>query len=364
MSRKRPASLLSLIIFGIIAVVLFSLDIVGGSTRIGFLEALEALGLRDDFAAWGGGEGGGEAAGNAEKLRFILLHFRLPRAVSAAAAGAGLAISGLFMQTLFRNPLAGPSVLGITAGANLGAAVTVLILGGGAAAGLGSDLHFDGRMLLIVSSVLGSAAVLFVVTAVAGFVKSITVVLLLGIMFGYLANSIVSILLHFSAAEEVQSYIRWTFGSFDAALRSEAFILLSVVGTVYVLSLSLAKSLDTLLLGEEYAATMGVSVRRIRGFSIFLTALTAGAVHAFCGPVAFLGVAVPHMARGITGRSDHRTIIPMGGLIGASTALAADIVSHLPGGGTLLPLNAVTALIGAPVLVWVLLRSRSGRFPL
>ncbi len=352
MNIKKPAAILPLFIFAAITVFLLFFDILGGSTRIGFLEALKALKASE---ALGPGD---------EKLRFILLQFRLPRAVTAAAAGAGLAISGLFMQTLFRNPLAGPSVLGITAGANLGAAITVLLLGGGAAAGFGSGLPIDGRILLIVSSVIGAAAVLLVVTIVAGFVKSITVVLLLGIMFGYLANSLVSILIHFSAAEEVQSYIRWTFGSFDAALQTDALILLCVVGTVYLLSAGLAKALDALLLGEEYAATMGVSVRKIRAFSILLTALAAGAVHAFCGPVAFLGVAVPHIGRGITGSSDHRSLIPLVGLIGASTALAADIVSHLPGGGSLLPLNAVTALIGAPVLIWVLMRSRSGRFSL
>ncbi len=331
------------------AILLFLVDVSSGSTSIPLADIFRVL--------VGAFEG-------EESTRYIILHFRLTRAVTAAAAGAGLSVAGLFMQTLFRNPLAGPSVLGITAGANLGVAVAVLAIGGGAASGFASGLPFSGRMLVAFASVVGAAGVLVIVLSVARLVGSVTVVLLFGIMFGYVANSLVSVFIHFSSAQRVQSYIQWSFGSFDSAVWSDIRILVPLIAVVGVTAVLLAKPLNAFLLGEEYAGTMGVSVRKVRIVLILTAALSAGAVHAFCGPVAFLGVAVPHMARGVSGTSDHSDLIPMTALLGSSTALAADIVSHLPGGPSVLPLNAVTALIGAPVVVWVLIRSRSGRYPI
>ncbi len=343
--KKRPLPIVGLALLA--ALLLFLVDVASGSTTISLSTILGSL--------FGG-------SGIDESSRYIVLHFRLPRAVTAAAAGAGLSIAGLFMQTLFRNPLAGPSVLGITAGANLGVALMVLALGTAAGSGFTAGLPVSGRLLVVCASVVGATAVLSVVLAVARLVGSVTVVLLFGIMFGYVANSVVSIFIHFSSAERVQSYIQWTFGSFDAAVWSDIRILVPVVLTVLVFALMLAKPLNAFLLGEEYAATMGVTVRRVRSLLIFTAAVSAGIVHAFCGPVTFVGVAVPHMARGMSGTSDHGTLIPLTAILGAATALAADIVSHLPGGPSVLPLNAVTALIGAPVVVWVLIRSRNGRY--
>ncbi|MFW6344699.1 MAG: iron chelate uptake ABC transporter family permease subunit [Sediminispirochaetaceae bacterium] len=329
------------------ALLLFLLDIASGSVYIPATKIVRILTGMEE----------GEAS-----LRYILFHFRLPRAITAAAAGAALSISGLFMQTLFRNPLAGPSVLGITAGANLGVALTVMALGSGAGAGFAAGIPLSGRLLVAASSVAGAAVVLLIILAVARLVGSITVVLLFGIMFGYVANSLVSIFIHFSSAERVQSYIQWSFGSFDAAVWSDIRILVPVVAAVFLCAVFLAKPLNAFLLGEEYAGSMGVSVRSTRTLLVLVAALSAGVVHAFCGPVTFLGVAVPHLARGVLGTSDHGPLIPTVAAAGASTALAADILSHLPGGPSVLPLNAVTALIGAPVVVWVLVRSRSGRY--
>ena len=210
---------------GASALLLFALDVTTGSTLIPFGDVLAVL----------TGQGGVD-----ESVRYVVLHFRLPRALTAASAGAGLALSGLFMQTLFRNPLAGPSVLGITAGANLGAAVAVLLIGSGIASGFASGIPAAGRLLVILSSVAGAALVMMIVLSVARFVGSVTVVLLLGIMFGYVANSLVSVLIHFSAAERVQSYIQWSFGSFDATVWPDLWILLPAIFLVYAASLALA----------------------------------------------------------------------------------------------------------------------------
>lgn len=343
----RTRSLLPVISCLALAIMLFFFDAASGSTPISMGKILGFI--------------TGSLEGE-ESLRYIVFNFRLPRAVTAALAGAGLSVSGLFLQTLFRNPLAGPSVLGITAGANLGVAAAVLLLGNGVAGGFISGIPLSGRLLVAAASVAGAAGVLAVVLFVARLVGSLTVVLLFGIMFGYVANSIVSIFIHFSAAERVQSYIQWSFGSFDSAVWPDIRIFSVVILAVFVGAAALAKPLNAFLLGEEYAGTMGVAVRRTRGVLIFSAALSAGVVHAFCGPVAFIGVAVPHIARGITGTSDHGLLIPAVAGAGASAALLADLVSHLPVGPSVLPLNAVTALIGAPVVVWVLIKSRSGRF--
>jgi len=334
---------------------LFALDVFKGSVDIPLERVLRILFSPAEWLSETGGltlEQSGQ--------RDIILLFRLPRAVTALLAGMGLALSGLFMQTLFRNPLAGPSVLGINAGANLGVALVVLVMGG-AAGGFVATLPVGMKALVTGAAVFGAGAVLGVVLLVSRFIGSVTLLLLVGLMFGYLANSLVTLMIHFSAAGRVQAYLQWTFGSFGATIWNDIYILLPVIGVAIFLGILLIKPLNALLLGEEYARSMGVALIRVRMIVIVVGALLAGVVTAFCGPVTFVGVAVPHLARGIFRTADHRTIVPASLLLGGATALTADIVSHLPGQGGILPLNSVTALLGVPVVVWVLIRSRAGR---
>jgi iron complex transport system permease protein len=265
------------------------------------------------------------------------------------------------MQTLFRNPLAGPAVLGVNAGSNLGVAATVLLLSAGAGTSFIAGLTLPGRLLLILAAVGGAVLVMSIVMAAARYVGSVALLLLFGLMFGYLANSLVSVMIHFSVASRIQSYLQWTFGSFSVTDLQELYIFLPLIAAGLCIAVLLVKPLNTLLLGENYAASMGVSTGRIRLVLVALTSLFAGTVTAFCGPITFLGVAVPHLARGLLRTSDHRLLLPGVVILGAVVALGADLVSRVPGSDVVLPLNAVTALIGAPVVVLVLLRSRHGK---
>ena len=296
-----------------------------------------------------------------ETWKTIVLDFRLPRAVTAAVAGAALAVGGLLMQTLFRNPLAGPFVLGINAGASLGVAIVVLggsLLGSTPVAGSGllAGAGIGGDALLVLAASVGAAAVLLVVLAVARRVESAMTLLVLGVLFSYAVSAGVSVLMHFSIPQEIQTYINWTFGSFAGVDRSQLGLLAGVVGIGLLGTVVLVKPLNALLLGETYASSMGVRIRVVRTLVIAATALLAGTVTAFCGPIAFVGIAVPHLARAILRDADHRRLLPATLLLGGTTAVIADLVASLPGLRIVLPLNAVTALIGAPIVIAVIVR--------
>ena len=296
-----------------------------------------------------------------ETWRTIVLDFRLPRAVTAAIAGAALAVGGLLMQTLFRNPLAGPFVLGINAGASLGVAIVVLggsLLGSAPVAGSGllAGAGIGGDALLVLAASTGAAAVLLVVLAVARRVESAMTLLVLGVLFSYAVSAGVSVLMHFSIPQEIQTYINWTFGSFAGVDRPQLGLLAAAVGIGLASTVLLVKPLNALLLGEAYASSMGVRVRVVRTLVIAATALLAGTVTAFCGPIAFVGIAVPHLARALLRDADHRRLMPATLLLGAVTAVVADLVASLPGLRIVLPLNAVTALIGAPIVIAVIVR--------
>ncbi len=337
-------SLLLLIIF---VVLFFLLDVLLGSVNIPIRNALRAI-LQPGSVI--GSEG--------ETWRTILILFRLPRALTALAAGIGLSMGGLFMQTLFRNPLAGPSVLGITAGANLGVAVVVLIIG---ISGAGQYVHgFSAglKSFMVLAAVAGASGVLLLILLISRFTGSVTVLLLFGLMCGYLANSLVALLIHFASAGQIQAYIQWTFGSFGSTTWQDIRFFLPAVGGLVILSVFFFKPLNALLLGEEYARSMGVHVRRMRIALITATSILAGMVTAYCGPVTFLGVAVPHIARGVMKTSDHQKVLPATMLIGGATALCADLISHMPGQPGILPLNAITAFLGVPVVIWVLARRK------
>ena len=280
-------------------------------------------------------------------------------------AGAALAVAGLLMQTLFRNPLADPFVLGISSGASLG--VALVVLGGGAAARAGAGAIVGsgvagavGGVSHVVAAIAGAVLMLLVVVFAARRVSTLTL-LILGVLVGYAASALVSILLRVAAPENVQSYVIWTLGEFAGVSWGEAAILAPALVVGLVMAAVAVKPLNALLLGETYARSMGVAVERNRIWLIACTAVLAGAVTAFCGPIGFLGIAVPHLARGLLHTSDHRVLVPGTALLGASLALFADLLTQLPGGSRMLPLNAITALLGAPVVVWVILARRSLR---
>ena len=334
----------------LVALAAFLLSLAVGSVRIPLDEIVAVL-------------LGGEASKTAWAT--IVLKFRLPKALTAMLAGAALSVSGLQMQTLFRNPLAGPFVLGISSGASLGVALTVLLAG--VAVGLGGSttllagISLAGDTSLALSAVLGSGLVLLLVMAVARRVQSGMTLLILGLMFGYTTSALVSVLIYFSVVERIQAYISWTFGSFGGVTWRQ----LQVMAPAILLGLAgghlLMKPLNALLLGETYALSLGLNVRRVRLGIIGSSAVLAGVVTAFCGPIGFLGIAVPHLCRSLLHSSDHRLLLPAVSFMGATLALGADIVAGLPGSQLTLPLNAVTALVGAPVVIWVILRQRNLR---
>jgi iron complex transport system permease protein len=287
----------------------------------------------------------------------IVLDFRLPKALTATLAGAALAMSGLQMQTLFRNPLAGPSTLGINAGASLGVAVVVLSTANIPFLRDQAGAFVFGDVGRAAAAGLGAVAVMALVLLAARNVDTLTL-LVLGVMFGYATNALVSLLIYFAATEQMQTYLFWTFGSFGGISWSQLPFLATPTLIGLIAGLALVKPLNALLLGETYAHSMGVSIRRARAAIVASTCLLAGAVTAFCGPVAFLGIATPHLCRAVLGTSDHRIIAPAAVLVGGVLALSADIVAQMPGGNAVLPLNSVTAFIGAPVVIWVILRRR------
>ncbi len=334
----------------LVALAAFMLSLAVGSVRIPLDEIVSVL-------------LGGEASKQAWAT--IVLKFRLPKALTAMLAGAALSVSGLQMQTLFRNPLAGPFVLGISSGASLGVALTVLLAG--VAVGLGggttllAGISLAGDASLALSAIAGSGLVLLLVMSVARRVQSGMTLLILGLMFGYTTSALVSVLIYFSVVERIQAYISWTFGSFGGVTWRQ----LQVMAPAILLGLAgghlLMKPLNALLLGETYALSLGLNVRRVRLAIIGTSAVLAGVVTAFCGPIGFLGIAVPHLCRSLLHTSDHRLLLPAVSFMGATLALGADIVAGLPGSQLTLPLNAVTALLGAPVVIWVILRQRNLR---
>lgn len=287
----------------------------------------------------------------------IILDFRIPKALTAMLAGAGLSVSGLMMQTFFRNPLAGPFVLGISSGAGLG--VALLVLAGGL---LGMGINWDiasGPWMMVWAATLGAASVMGLVLLVSIRIPDSMTLLIIGLMFGSATGAVVSVLQYFSEAGEIQAYLIWTFGSLGNLSWYQMKIFAPMVFSGLLLCIFLAKPLNALLLGEAYAKSMGISITRVRLGIIISTSLLAGTITAFCGPIAFIGIAVPHLTRGLYPVSDHRKLLPAVALIGAAVLLICDMVAQVPGYAQMLPINAVTSLLGAPVVIWVILRRRT-----
>jgi iron complex transport system permease protein len=292
----------------------------------------------------------------------IIETVRLPRAITASLAGAALGIAGLQMQTLLRNPLADPFALGITSGSSLGVALIVLGAGGSAAALLGGGLGLGGDAAVAVAAILGAFVVLVPVLAIASRIRSPATILIIGLMFGYAVQAVVTILVVGTSFEQLQRWISWGFGSFSAVTNDQLVIFAPLAAAGIVVAALTSKQLNALLLGEPVARSMGLNVRRMRLATLASASILAGVVTAFCGPIAFLGVAIPHLARGLFRTSDHRVLIPGVIVLGAIVALVAQTLALVVVRGGLLPLNAVTSLVGAPVVVWIVLRARKGAF--
>lgn len=343
MPRSRNA-----IAFGIIAiliVVAFVLNLSLGTIAIPFRDVVDIL--------------LGHDTGGSEIWRNIVWKSRYPQTITALVAGAGLSISGLLMQTVFRNPLAGPSELGISSGASLGVATLVLLSGSISQRAL-IRMGFVGEMAVSVAALLGALAVMGIIMIMSEKVKGNVVLLIMGVMIGYIANAIIGVLKFFSNDEDVRSYVVWGLGSFSKVSgdRVTTFVLLMLV--LIPLSFPLIKTLNLLLLGENYARSLGLNYKRARHRVIFCSCLLTAIVTAYCGPIVFIGLAVPHLCRTIFATSNHRILMPAVTLVGALLALICSVIARMPGFEGALPINSVTALIGAPIVIWVLFSRRRG----
>ncbi len=329
-SRLRRRSLRVFITLLLLTFGLFIVDLTVGSVNLSPSEVFKAL------------TGNGDAATTS-----IVVNIRLFKALTAIIAGAALPVSGLQMQTLFRNPLAGPYVLGISSGAGLGVALFIL---GAPIAGLTATLTTLG---IAGAAWVGAAAILLVIALAGQRIKDIMVILILGMMFSSGVSAIVQILQYMSREDSLKSFVIWTMGSLGEVTGSQLPILAGGVAAGLILAVVTVKPLNLLLFGEEYARTMGLNLRRTRLLLLLSTTLLAGTVTAFCGPIGFIGLAIPHVARMVTGDSDHRTLLPATLLCGCSVMLLCDIISK----AFVIPINAVTALLGIPIVIWVLLRN-------
>jgi iron complex transport system permease protein len=296
-----------------------------------------------------------------ESWQDIIIQFRLPKVITAILAGAALSTSGLQLQTLFNNPLAGPSVLGINAGASLGVALVILgaqLIGGVSLTSLG----LLGSYSTVMAACLGAGIVTSLVILVARRVRGSSTLLVLGLLFGYGTGALVDLLLYFSSAEPVKSYLNWTAGSFGGVTWEQLPIMgIGILGSL-LLAILVAPSLNPLLLGENQAQSLGISIDRLRLLVLISSSLLAGIVTAFCGPIAFIGVAVPHLCRGLLRTADLRWLFPAVSLVGATFAMVADIIAQMPGGRSVLPINSVTSLIGTPIIAWIILRQERKNF--
>ena len=334
---------LTLTLFLVLAIVLmFILNLLLGTVRIPVADICRIL--------FGDG-------GENEIWRNIVLSSRVPQALTALAAGAGLAVSGLQMQTVFHNPLAGPSVLGISNGASLGVAFVVLLSGslGGVAL---SRLGYLGDVAMSVAAIIGSLAILGLIAYISQKVKGNVTLLIIGVMIGYLANAIIGVLKFFSAEEDIKAYVVWGLGSFARVSGDQMLLFVMLMVILLPLSMLLVKTMNLLLLGEAYARNLGLNVQRSRLLVILSSGVLVAIVTAYCGPIMFIGLAVPHLARAIYRTSDHRVLMPDTMLVGGALALVCNLLARLPGFEGALPVNSVTALVGAPVIASVLFRRR------
>ncbi|MBR2229835.1 MAG: iron ABC transporter permease [Prevotella sp.] len=325
---------------GLLIVVLFALNLVMGSVSIPAADVFSILaGDKMLKPSW----------------QFIVLESRLPQAITAMLCGGALAVSGLMLQTAFRNPLAGPSIFGINSGAGLGVALVMLLLGGGLSVG---SLQIGGFAAILIAAFIGAMAVMALIFFFSTLVRNNVMLLIVGIMIGYISNSAISLLNFFATDEGVKSYMVWGMGSFGGVSMANMPIFAGVTLIGLFGALLLIKPLNALLLGDRYAENLGVNILRVRNWLLIVTGLLTAVTTAFCGPVAFIGLAVPHIARLLLTTDNHRVLLPATILCGAVVALICNLICFLPGESGVIPLNAVTPLIGAPVIIYVIARKR------
>ena len=339
---SRGSTIILMVMLGISIVGFFILNLLLGSVSIPVDNIIDILLGRDnDNLIW----------------HNIILKSRLPQSLTAMMAGSGLAVSGLLMQTVFRNPLAGPSVLGISSGASLGVACVVLLSGsiGGVAL---SKLGVIGEVTITLSAIIGSLLIMALIAFVAQKVRGNVTLLIMGVMIGYIANAIIGVLKFFSAEEDIRAYVIWGLGSFSRVSGGQTSVFILLMLVLLPLSFFLIKSLNLLLLGDSYAQNLGLNIKRARLLVIGCSGVLVAVVTAYCGPIVFLGLAVPHICRGLFHTSNHAVILPASLLGGASLALLCNLIARMPGFEGALPVNSVTALVGAPVVMWVLFKRR------
>lgn len=293
--------------------------------------------------------------GNKDTWNYIIINYRLPKALTAILVGSGLSIGGLLMQTLFRNPLAGPYVLGISSGASLG--VALLILGSSI---IGGSFHFlaQSQLMISIAASAGSFLVLFAVMIVSKQIKNTMSILIIGLMFSSLTSAVISILAYFSSAENLQQYLFWGFGSLGNLTWTEVLIFTSIYLIAVSMIIPVTKPLNSLLLGENYAKSIGVNMKQTKNLILVATSLLTGVITAFAGPIAFIGLAAPHMTKLILNTSEHRLLLPATMLLGANIMLISDTIAQLPHSEYTLPINAITTMFGAPIVIWLLLRKK------
>lgn len=328
------------IIVAALTAALFVLNIFMGSVRIPWREVSAVL-----F----GGDGVSDPA-----IRFIVVESRLPQAVTALLAGASLAVSGLMLQTSLRNPLAGPSILGISAGAGLGVAVVMLLFGGSVALG---SISVGGRTAVLLGALAGSLLIMALLLLLSSWLKNTLMLLIAGIMLGYLTSSLITLLNFSSTAEGVHGYTIWGMGTFNSVSMRQMPLFAGVSLAGLALSVMLIKPLNLMILGDNYARNLGLNLMRTRNLLLFATGVLTAVATAYCGPVSFIGLAVPHIARIIFRRDDHRVLLPATIVLGGAVALLCNLICVAPS-ESMLPLNAVTPLIGAPVIIYVIVKRR------
>ena len=287
----------------------------------------------------------------------IVLHTRLPQTLTAIACGAGLSVAGLEMQTVFHNPLAGPSVLGISSAASLGVAFVVL-LNGTIGGGIMTQFGFFGNTALTLAAMMGAMGVMSIIVFLSQRVRNNVTLLIVGVLIGYIASAIIGVVKFFSSEEDIRAYVIWGLGSFARVTGGQVYVFVGLMAVVLPFTFLLVKPLNMLLLGERYAVNLGLNLRRARLFIILSASVLIAIVTAYCGPIMFLGLAVPHICRGLFHTSDHRVLLPASLFAGASLARVCNLVARLPGFEGALPINSVTSLIGAPVALYVLLRKK------
>ena len=333
-----------LLLLSLLVPLLFLIDLLVGSYYISIPEVLKAI-FRSENAD--------------NQVIMIINQFRIPKAITAVLAGAALSVAGLQMQTVFRNPLAGPYILGVSSGASLG--VALLVLGTGGLMG-GSIISAASSWGIVAAAWIGSGLILLMILLISVRIKDIMTILILGILISSAISSIVNILQYFSNESMLKSFVIWTMGSLGSVTNTQLSVLFPSVIIGILISFGASKFLDAFLLGENYARSMGMNIRFARMMVFLSTAILAGSVTAFCGPIGFIGIAVPHIARMVLQSAKHSLLVPGTILTGALMMLVSDIISQLPGSESTLPVNSVTALLGIPIVIWIIVRNKnSGR---